>query len=142
MFSVAWLEKNVVFINVFFVVFFFTNARKSTHIAFIMLHQHTFEPHRVKTCLQVFRLGPTQTKLYMHRRWLAAGNFGFRKYRDCTIYVAKTKGLICGFVFAFAKSRFSHDTAHFVFKKMKEARMIDTMKIFSFLCFSHFYCAS
>ena len=40
--------------------------------------------------------------------------------RDCTIYVAKTKvliscavteQLICVFVFAYAKSRFSHDTA-------------------------------
>ena len=40
---------------------------------------------------------------------------------DCTIYVAKTKGLIsftvtakliCVFVFAYAKSRFSHDEAH------------------------------
>ena len=41
---------------------------------------------------------------------------------DCTIYVAKTKALIsfavtakliCVFVFAYAKSRFSHDAAHF-----------------------------
>ena len=40
---------------------------------------------------------------------------------DCTIYVAKTKALIsfavtakliCVFVFAYAKSRFSHDAAH------------------------------
>ena len=40
---------------------------------------------------------------------------------DCTNYVAKTKALIssavtalliCGFVFAYAKSRFSHDVAH------------------------------
>ena len=32
---------------------------------------------------------------------------------DCTIYVAKTKVLIsCAFVFAYAKSRFSHDVAH------------------------------
>ena len=37
---------------------------------------------------------------------------------DCTIYVAKTKALICAsvyrfcvFVFAYAKSRFSHDAA-------------------------------
>ena len=47
--------------------------------------------------------------------------FGFRKKKDCTIYVAKTKALIsfavtakliCVFVFAYAKSRFSHDAAH------------------------------
>ena len=40
---------------------------------------------------------------------------------ECSIYVAKTKGLIscavtaeliCGFVFAYAKSWFSHDAAH------------------------------
>ena len=40
---------------------------------------------------------------------------------DCTILVAKTKALIsltvtakliCAFVFAYAKSRFSHDAAH------------------------------
>ena len=48
--------------------------------------------------------------------------FGFRKKRDCTIRVAKTKALISfavtakligAFVFAYAKSRFSHDEAHF-----------------------------
>ena len=31
---------------------------------------------------------------------------------DCTIRVAKTKALICAFVFSYAKSRFSHDAAH------------------------------
>ena len=43
----------------------------------------------------------------------------FKKERDCTIYVAKTKALIsCAatvqliFVFTYAKSRFSHDMAH------------------------------
>ena len=43
--------------------------------------------------------------------------------RDCTIRVAKTKALIsfavtakliCVFVFAYAKSRFSHDAAYLV----------------------------
>ena len=42
---------------------------------------------------------------------------------DCTISVVKTKALIsfavtakliCVFVFAYAKSRFSHDEAHFI----------------------------
>ena len=41
----------------------------------------------------------------------------------CTIYVAKTKALmscvvtaqlICAFVFAYAKNRFSHDAAHII----------------------------
>ena len=33
-------------------------------------------------------------KLYKHRRWLEAGNFGFVKDRNRTIRVAKTKALI------------------------------------------------
>ena len=46
-----------------------------------------------------------------------------RKGIDCTIHVAKTKELIsfavtakliCVFVFAYAKSRFSHNEAHFL----------------------------
>ena len=32
----------------------------------------TFEPCRKKTGLQGFRPGPTQTRLYSHRRWLGA----------------------------------------------------------------------
>ena len=64
--------------------------------------------------------GPTQTGLYNHRRWLEAWNFWFTKQRNCTFRVAKTKALIslavtakliCVFVFAYAKSRFSHDEA-------------------------------
>ena len=48
--------------------------------------------------------------------------------RDCTIRVAKTKALItfvvtakliCVFVFAYAKSRFSHDEAHFSYFALK-----------------------
>ena len=71
-----------------------------------------YEPRSEKTGLWGFRPGPTQTRLYSHRRWLEALNFGFRKKRDCTIYVVKTKALIsfavtakliCLFVFAFAK---------------------------------------
>ena len=74
-----------------------------------------------KPVLGGFRPGPTQTGLRNHCIWLEACNFGFRKKRDCTIYIAKTKALItfavtakliCVFVFAYAKSRFSHDAAH------------------------------
>ena len=48
-------------------------------------------------------------------------NIGFKKKRNCTIGVAITKALIsfavtpkliCAFVFAQAKVRFSHDAAH------------------------------
>ena len=57
----------------------------------------------------------TQTGQYKHRRWLEAGNFRFRKNRNCIICVAKTKvlisfavtaKLICTFVFAYANVGF------------------------------------
>ena len=50
-----------------------------------------------------------------------------RKYKNCTIPVAKTKALIscavtaqliCAFIFAYAKCWFSHDAAHMVFNEM------------------------
>ena len=50
-------------------------------------------------------------------------NFGFRKKRNFTIRVVKpnalisfavTANLICAFVFAYAKFRFSHDAAHII----------------------------
>ena len=51
--------------------------------------------------------------------------FEFRKKRDCTICVAKTKALIrcaviCGFVFTYAKSRFSHNEAQIMYAFMEE----------------------
>ena len=67
------------------------------------------EPRRDKTGLWGFRPGLTQTDLYSHRSRLEAYNFGFKKKRNCTIPVAKTKvliscavtaQLICAFVFA------------------------------------------
>ena len=51
---------------------------------------------------------------------VAGLNFLIRKYRDCTIYVVKTKALIScrataqlvwAFVLAYARSRFFHDAA-------------------------------
>ena len=62
-----------------------------------------------------FRPSQTQTRLY--RSKLDASNFEFRKYSNYTLYVVKMKALIscmatvqliCTFVFALAKSRFSH----------------------------------
>ena len=94
----------------------FTSIPKTLFLA-------TIEPRCEKTGLLGFQSGPTQTGLYSHRTWLAACNFVFRKYRDCTICVAKTKALIsfavtakliCVFVFAFAKIRFSHNEAQFI----------------------------
>ena len=53
-----------------------------------------YEPRCEKTGLRGFRPGPTQTGLYNDRRLLEASNFCFRKYRDWTIRIAKTKMLI------------------------------------------------
>ena len=80
-----------------------------------------FEPRCEKTGLRGFQPGPTQIRLYCHRIWLEACNFVSRKESDCTIRVAKTKALISFtvtakliyvFVFAYAKSRFTHNAAH------------------------------
>ena len=67
------------------------------------------EQRREKTSIRGFRPGPTQARLYSLRRWEEPWDFGFRKKRDYTIYVAKTKAitsccevtvqLICAFVF-------------------------------------------
>ena len=56
--------------------------------------KNLYETVREKTNNLGFQPGPTQTGLYKHRRWLETGNFGFRKMRNCTICVAKTKALI------------------------------------------------
>ena len=80
-----------------------------------------FEPVHEKSNNLGFPPGPIQTRLYSHRRWLEAGNFGFRKKRYCTLRVAKTKALIsfavtamliCALVFAYANCWFSHVAAH------------------------------
>ena len=49
--------------------------------------QFTFEPQREKTGLRGF----LPTELHKHRRWLEAGNSGFRKKRNCTIHVVKRR---------------------------------------------------
>ena len=86
-----------------------------------------YEPRSEKSGLWRFRPGPTQTSLYSHRKRLEAGNFGFRKKRNCTIRVVKTKALIsfavtakliCAFVFAYAKILFAHDTVYMLQTKI------------------------
>ena len=57
--------------------------------------------------------GISQTHLYSHRSRLEAWNFGFKKKRNGTIRVAKTKALISFAVTAKAKIRFPHDAALF-----------------------------
>ena len=85
-----------------------------------------FEPVHEKTNNLVFQPGQTQTRLYSHRRKLDSGNFGYKKKRNCTIRVAKTKALIslavtaklvCVFVFPYANCWFSHVAAHFNFER-------------------------
>ena len=99
----------------------------------LMFYLWKYEPRRQKTGLRGFRPGPLQIRLYSHRRWLETGNFGFRKQRDCTIQVAKTKALIsfavtakliCVFVFAYAKIRFSDVAAH-----MTKIKCLDRCKV-------------
>ena len=72
-----------------------------------------------------FLPGQTQTKLYNPRRWLEAC-FQNQKLEG---YVSKTKALICCvvtmqlicvFVFAYAKNRFSHDAAQLTVQEMAE----------------------
>ena len=46
-----------------------------------------YEPHHEKTSNVVFEQFGHKQELYKHRRWLEAGNFGFRKYRNCTIRI-------------------------------------------------------
>ena len=65
-----------------------------------------------KSSLRGFRPGPTQIGLYRHKSRLKHWNSRFKKKRNCTIRVAKTKVLICAFVFAEAKIWFSHGAAH------------------------------
>ena len=68
-----------------------------------------------------FQTGLTQTRLYSYRRWLRLEIADLRRRGGYTFCMAKTKALIscaitaqliCTFVFAYAKSRFSHEAAH------------------------------
>ena len=92
------------------------------HFSQVIMQKVQNKPVREKTNSLCFRQGPTQLSLYKHRRWLESGNFGFRKKRNSTIRVAKTKALIsfavtakliCVFVFAYANCWFSQAQAHF-----------------------------
>ena len=73
-------------------------------------------------------------------RWLEAGNFGFRKERNCTIRVAKTKALMsfavtakltCAFVFAYADCWFSHAAADIELCSMLSAKPYHQWRITS-----------
>ena len=78
------------------------------------------EPRREKTGLRGFRPGLAQTQLYSHRRRLGVRNFGFKKNRNYTIVVAKTKALI-----SFAVT---HDAAQITMLVKDYLRGLDTEK--------------
>ena len=46
-----------------------------------------FEACHEKTCLRCFQPGSQQTRLCSPRKWLEARNFGFRKWRECYMYL-------------------------------------------------------
>ena len=73
------------------------------------------EPRREKTCLRDFRPGPTQIRLYNHRGWLEAWNFGFGKERDCTFQGAYQLRSYCAanlrLCFRIRKKQVSYDEA-------------------------------
>ena len=85
---------------------------------YLSLRQTENEPARRKTNIVVSE--QVRRIPVCPRRWLEAGNFGFRKLRNCTIHVGKTKALIsfavtakliCIFVFPYADCWFSHEAA-------------------------------
>ena len=87
----------------------------------VLMVRYKYEPLHEETCILGFQPSPTQTGLYSHRRWLEAGNFRFRKERNCTIHGAKTKALIsfavtakhiCVFVLVYVGCLFSCVAAH------------------------------
>ena len=84
----------------------------------------TFEPSHEKTNNAGLRPGPTQTSLYSHRSRRKASDFRFKKKKDCSACVAKTKALIsfavtsklvCAFVFAYANCWFSDAVVHLLY---------------------------
>ena len=75
----------------------------------IIIKMECLELRHDKTCLQGFLPGPTQTGLQPQK--MVRSEILDLGSRDCTICIAKIKALICAFVFACAKIRFSQDMA-------------------------------
>ena len=86
------------------------------------MHETIIEPRRKKnktTCLRGFRL----TGLYSQRGLKfqikkVEGSY-YEAKTNALISCAVTAKLICAFVFAYAKSRFSHDAANFLLQQVK-----------------------
>ena len=64
------------------------------HLFLLVFPETTSGPRHEKTNNVVSNQDRHKTELYKHRRLLEAGNFRFRKKRNCSIFVAKTKVLI------------------------------------------------
>ena len=113
----VWPKKYCASMSIIWLLFFIskTQARYSVkpHITFPEL------VNSMKCGKPVFWSLPTQTRLYNHRSWLEAWNFGLRKKRDCTVYVVKTKALIscavilwyCSNMHTYGRSTFCHSRA-------------------------------
>ena len=107
----------------YFVFPFSRSLKENIHKCWVMkLSSNIWAASGEKHCR--FWPGLTQIRLYSHWRWPEAWNFVFRKWRYCTIQVAKTKTLIsfavtakliCVFVFTYAQRWFSHDEAHMIY---------------------------
>ena len=78
-------------------------------------------------------LVPTRSdtnQVVQSQKMFEAGNFGFRKLRNCTIRVAKTKALtaklICSFVFAQAFCWLSYAVSHIADSGQDCAKVLQT----------------
>ena len=90
----------------------------------VNIHKYIFELRHEKISLRSFRPGPTQTGLYGHRRCTTTEDDRRLEISDLEsrgivlskqrCYCPAIAQLICIFVFAYAKSSFSHDAAHFM----------------------------
>ena len=75
--------------------------------------RNIYELHHEKNQQCGFRTSLTKSKLYKHRRWLEALNFGFRMKRNCTISVTKIKALVSHMqIFGFLMRRPIHELCH------------------------------
>ena len=94
------------------------------YIAYWLFYQLQNEPRHVLR-KSIFGVSDTQPGLYCNWGRLEAWNFRFRKNKDCTSYVAKTKALIscagtakhiCDFVYAFGKFSVFSDRGSSIFE--------------------------
>ena len=106
----------------------------------VSVHQHHEKTFNVVS-EQVRANRSEQTKLYKHRRWLDGGNFRFKKKKNYTIPVAKTKALISfavtvkliyAFVFTYLMQNvgFSYDAAQLYFSNDQLVSLVSAHFVF------------